>query len=285
MQVKTSVNMQSFGYIIDKQKEGMILQRGIEKEIRKLEQKEKKCFSVGDKKTHRKVQTWTGKIEEKIPEKLYNTIHTAFYKAFYLVFEKGTTFVEKTFSKEKAELEFRVNDFRIEESPTRKSIRKLEHSVKKGKRRNVCITTVEGIGLGIFGVGLPDIPLFLGMVMKGLYEIATGYGFSYDTQEERIFLLRIICGALSDGTKQKEADAHVEEWMMHRTEKPILDFDVEIRKAADVLAHSMLVAKFVQGLPIAGVFGGAINPFIYHRIMKYAELKYKKRYLLQKMKK
>ena len=264
------------------------MQRGIKQELHKIERKEKKRFSGESKKKPRKTKEWAGKMQEKIPEKLDAAIGTAFYKAFYMIFEKGAKFVEKTFSKEAKELEFRVNDFRIAASSNQKAIRrsiqKMESSVKRGNRRNVCVTMAEGIGLGVFGVGLPDIPLFLGMVMKGLYEIATGYGFSYDGQKERVFLLRIICGALAEGEKKQEADAFVEKWMENIEEGEILDFDAEVKRASDALAHSMLVAKFIQGLPVAGVLGGIANPFIYHKMMYYAEMKYKKRYLLQKIK-
>lgn len=258
------------------------MQNGLEKEMKALERKEKKRFIKAEKKKTGKIHEWTGNIEKKIPDKLYETLHTAFYKAFYLVFEKGTGIVEKTFSKEDRELEFCVNDFRLTKSPTRKSLRKMERSVQKGNLRNICMTTAEGVGLGVLGVGLPDIPLFLGVIMKGIYEIALGYGFSYETQEERIFLLRIICGALAEKAEVQAADERVETWISLIGKEPAYDFDGEIRQAADALSRTMLFAKFVQGLPVAGILGGAVNPFIYNRIMTYAALKYKKRYLIQK---
>ena len=44
----------------------------------------------------------------------------------------------------------------------------------------------------------------------------------------------------------------------------------------------MLLAKFVQGIPVAGILGGISNPVYYRRILYYVQLKYQKRYLLQK---
>ena len=41
----------------------------------------------------------------------------------------------------------------------------------------------------------------------------------------------------------------------------------------------MLLLKFIQGLPVVGVLGGAANPVYYNKIMKYIQIKYRKRYL------
>ena len=45
----------------------------------------------------------------------------------------------------------------------------------------------------------------------------------------------------------------------------------------------MLVLKFIQGLPIVGIVGGAFNPVYYNKIMKYVRIKYYKRYLIEKL--
>ena len=44
----------------------------------------------------------------------------------------------------------------------------------------------------------------------------------------------------------------------------------------------MLVLKFIQGLALVGVLGGAANPVYYRRVLNYVQLKYHKRYLYQK---
>ncbi len=55
------------------------------------------------------------------------------------------------------------------------------------------------------------------------------------------------------------------------------------QKTADAFALDMLLAKFVQGIPVAGILGGISNPIYYRRILDYVQLKYQKRYLLQKI--
>lgn len=56
----------------------------------------------------------------------------------------------------------------------------------------------------------------------------------------------------------------------------------QIEKTADAFATEMLVTKFIQGLPIVGMIGGAANPIYYQRIMRYVQMKYRKRYLMGK---
>lgn len=49
--------------------------------------------------------------------------------------------------------------------------------------------------MGFLGMGLPDIPVFLGVLLRSIYEIALSFGFSYDTEEEqkvRLWFLKKI---------------------------------------------------------------------------------------------
>lgn len=56
----------------------------------------------------------------------------------------------------------------------------------------------------------------------------------------------------------------------------------QIERTANAFATEMLVTKFIQGLPVVGILGGAANPVYYQKIMRYVQLKYRKRYLLGK---
>ena len=57
----------------------------------------------------------------------------------------------------------------------------------------------------------------------------------------------------------------------------------QMEKTSNAFATDVMVAKFIQGLPLVGVVGGALNPIYYNRVMKYVQLKYRKRYLLKKL--
>lgn len=258
----------------------------LEKEWKKLLEKEEKMFFSAENKKETmldgKIREISGKIEEKIPEKLSATLDSAFYKAFLLIFEKGTGVIEKTFKGEELQLEFQVNDFRVDKKPTKHSLRKLEAAGKRSKLLNSAVTTVEGIGLGVLGVGIPDIPVFLSMLLKGMYETAASFGYDYNKKEEQILILRMIAAGLADGMEKRKADRLVEEWLGFVPASAAFTFDDEVKRASAALSESMLMAKFIQGLPVIGVAGGMNNPIIYQKILQYAAMKYKKRYLAAK---
>lgn len=258
----------------------------LEKEWKKLLEKEEKMFRSAENKKETKldgkIKELTGKIEEKIPEKLSATLDTAFYKAFFVIFEKGTGVIEKTFKGEELQLEFEVNDFRVDKKPTRRSLRKMEAAGKKSKLLNSAVTTVEGIGLGALGVGIPDIPVFLAMLLKGMYETAASYGYDYNKKEEQILILRMITAGLADGEEKRKADRRVEAWLGFAETTEAFTFEDEVKKASEALSNAMLMAKFIQGLPVVGAAGGMSNPVVYQKVSQYAALKYRKRYLAAK---
>ena len=56
---------------------------------------------------------------------------------------------------------------------------------------------------------------------------------------------------------------------------------VQLEKTADAFAADMLLQKFIQGLPVVGILGGAGNPVYYRRVTRYVNMQYQKRYLLR----
>lgn len=273
-------------YIMRNRKEAITMGTALEKEWKRiLEKEEKMLFSAENKKETKldgKIKEMRGKIEEKIPAKLEATLEAAFYKAFLLIFEKGTAVIEKTFKGEELQLEFQVNDFRVSKKPTKRSLRKLESAGKKSKLLNSAVTTVEGVGLGALGIGIPDIPVFLGMLLKGLYETAASYGYDYNRKEEQILILRMISAGLAEGEEKRKADRRVEEWLGFAEGGEVFSFEEEVKRASAALSDAMLMAKFIQGLPLVGAAGGISNPLVYQKVCGYAAVKYKKRYLVAK---
>lgn len=265
------------------------MKSAMEKEWNKLLAQEEQYLFKGEEKAKAEngslTQSWTTKVRDKIPDKLVDTLEAAFYKGFFAMFTKGAGAIEKTFRSEEVALEFEVNDFRMNKKPTKKALRQVEKQGKRSRRLNSCLTTVEGIGLGALGIGLPDIPIFLGMLLKGLYETAAGYGYDYKDTREQVFILRIITAALASGEELREADQRVD-MLMKELGQGVSTYSMEeeVRKASGRLSQSMLASKFVQGFLIVGAVGGVMNLVIYRQVMGYALLKYKKRYLMGKQK-
>ena len=124
------------------------------------------------------------KLEQVVPDKLQDTLDTAFAKAFGLIFDKGTGVIEKTYNKDELEKCFQINQFASEVRKDGKSLKKITRRAKQSGSMNLLMSGTAGIGMGVLGVGIPDIPVFIGMVLKSVYEIALNYGYRYDTPEE-----------------------------------------------------------------------------------------------------
>lgn len=255
----------------------------IEKQLLKIEKQEKKYLEKNLKKT----KAFSDTLEKKIPPKLRQTIEAAFYKGFFMLFEKGTDVIEKTYDKQKILWEYQFQDKRFCETKKRKPIRKIEKNANRCNGINMTITGIEGAVLGILGIGLPDIPIFLAVILRGIYETSLQYGYDYSEKMEQLYILRLIYAAMAKEENKKQADEFVEKTAQCIAENIAVpyDFEEEVKKTANALSTEMLLAKCIQGLPLVGVTGSGYNIIIYHKILKYCSLKYKKRYLKDKIKK
>ena len=249
-----------------------------EKELKLIQKEEEK---LQKKALERKEVAWKKELEKKIPPNAYDGLKSAFSKAFTLIFEKGPGIIEKTYDRDSIQKEHMVLDYDIKMRGRRKELRQLQKTAKRDNLKNMAITTIEGIGLGALGVGLPDIVLFVGMIMKGIYKSAVHYGINYEETSEKVLILKMMATSMATGEiwveKNKETDTLLEQTMLQFTEE---DVKKQIEKTAEVFAMDMLVMKFVQGLPIIGIIGGMTNPLYYNRVLDYVQLKYRKRYIM-----
>ncbi len=247
-----------------------------QKEAAKLRKKESTFLNHAIEKKPSKLDDFLG---DKIPEKLYTTLNKAFAKAFQLVFDKGTHWIEQTYKKEELEHNYKINEYSMSLKPDKKRLRAFGKGANVTQGGAVAISAVKGVGLGLLGIGLPDIPLFISMVLKGIYEIALNYGYHYEQDEERYFILNLIAVSLSHGKEAIDGNMQLNAFIA----EPILpegySQQEEIAKVSDVLSTELLCMKFLQGLPLVGVVGGVSDALFVHRILNYAKLKYGQRFL------
>lgn len=259
--------------------------RELFKQFKRLDKKEQRILKKKENQLIKsKVDPIKDKIQERIPDKLRLTLENAFSKSFQLVFEKGDAYIEKTYKKDKKKLEHDLINYAIDQDFSKKHIKKLDKQANQSKMFNTSFTLLEGGVLGFLGIGLPDIPLFIAMIMRTIYEVSLSYGYDYKSDEEKAYILLIICGAMSQGEKQKQFNQEMDYLGSRIDQHMEIDIDLkrQMEETAEVLAETMLVGKFIQGIPVVGAIGGAVNYSIIKRIGKFASIKYKKRYLLLK---
>ena len=255
----------------------------IEKNLKKLLKQEEKLMQQPGGTF---MKSLTDKVEDKIPQELYSKLQQAFYMGFKTIFEKGNGIIEKTYDRDQLMLEHEVYDASFEKLNKKKSLKGINKLASKGNLKNMGITAVEGTGLGLLGVGLPDIPVFIGVVLKSVYEISLSYGYDYRDENEQYFILKLIEAALAADELKTERNDEVDKLIGFFVDgTPIgYDIDLQMRNTADSFAADMVCIKFIQGLPIVGAIGGPANVLYCKKISDYAKVKYQKRYLLEKQK-
>ncbi len=249
-----------------------------EKELAALLKKERRFLELRKK---RKESFINQKLEKFVPEKLRGTLDSAFAKAFGLIFEKGTKVIEKTYDRKSLEIDFYENDYRNGVLESKKTLRAFSKKAKAAGNKNLLFSGAAGIGMGILGVGIPDIPVFTALLLKSVYEIALDYGFDYDSEKERAFILWVIEGAVSCGENTVEINEKIDRFI--KTGKLPEDYDrtEAIKSASANLSKELLYMKFVQGIPIIGAVGGFYDAVYMKRINEFANIKYRKRQLFK----
>ena len=240
----------------------------IRKELLRIEKEEAKLVQAAQKA---KPSGWKQELENRIPEKVYAGLEAAFAKGFSLVFQQGRGIIEKTYSKSDLEADHAIRDFAVQRKGGRKELRRLQSGAQQGSLRNLAVTTVEGIGLGALGIGVPDIVLFLGTLLKGVYDlwICLRHSPGADVDFETAVHFPVIRRFLGRRKRPGGGNAHVGSRVDHPRGSEPAD-------QADCFCFCCGYA-----VPVVGILGGAANPVYYRKVMKYVQLKYRKRYLLQ----
>lgn len=252
----------------------------MQKEWNLLMKKEEKFLKS---RAEKKESVLNRMLAEKVPDKLQETLDAAFYKAFTLIFEKGTGVIEKTYRKEKLELDHKLNQYADALTQSKKSLRAFSRKAGAAGTRSVLVSGASGIGMGALGVGIPDIPIFTGMILRSLYETAIHYGYAYETEAERYLILLLIQGAVSCGETQARLDGEVNRFLTEETLPESYCREEHIRETAALLSKELLYMKFLQGVPVVGAVGGAYDVIYMKRISEYANLKYQRRFLQKKI--
>lgn len=255
--------------IINKQKKKLM------KREQKLLNKKENVYIIN------KIAPIKDKLEKKIPESMANTFEKAFEKGFYYVFEKGTSIIEKSYNSKRLKNEADINKYILSKEITNKNFNNIDRKIQKGIFINKGISTVEGTVLGLVGIGLPDIPIFIGMILKTIYEVCLSYGFDYECEEEKIFILNIICTGVNKGQIKAKYSADTDKigYNMDNSLESNLELNEMIKRTSEVLSQTMIISKFIQGMPIIGIYGGVSNFKLIRDIGKVASIKYKKRFL------
>lgn len=226
------------------------------------------------------------KLRGRIPHSVRHNLEYAFEKAFSLLFgPEGTRFLEHTYARKKLEQQARLWETPLSPAQARKALSAMERSAGLTGAVEQAAAGAEGVALGLLGVGLPDIPVLLAWLLRSLYQTATRYGFSYDSPAERVYLLLLLQGALSEGETRIALSARADKLgrAIDHGWAASFQLEEEIRKTSVLLSEQLLLIKFVQGFPIVGAVAGLSNLSMSSAVSEYGALKYRKRFLERKV--
>jgi len=256
-------------------------EKALQKELRSVEKQEQKLQKAFVKARQ---PGWKTAVGDKIPQKVYTGLESTFCKGFSMVFNQGRSLIEKSYNKENLRDNHTIRDFAVQLKGGRKELKAVQKNAKRSDSLNMVVTTAEGLALGALGIGLPDIVLFITTLLKGVYESALNYGFDYDTPEEQYMILNMMSASLITGQERIEWDEMIDGMILEPPQNVSQDvINEQIRETASVFAMDMLILKFIQGIPVVGILGAVANPIYYNRVLRYVQLKYRKRYLLKQI--
>ena len=135
--------------------------------------------------------------------------------------------------------------------------------------------------MGVLGIGLPDVPIFLAAVFKTLFEISLRFGYPYNTRQEQLYQMLVICAAVGEPADRRRAatDLNLLARELQIGAGVSFSWEETKRRAAKALCSAALTGKVVQGVPIVGVYGGFRNGVLLRQIGSMAAVKYQQRLL------
>lgn len=209
------------------------------------------------------------KIEKYVPEGLAGTLEAAFTKAFEIIFRDGTGIIKKTYGRGSSD-----ND----------DIVMLRNRARAILAKDTVVTAAEGTGLGLAGIGLPDIPVFTAVLLRNIYQLAECYGFDYESKTEQVFILKLIETGLSYGESAEKLNDELNALMEQIDNEDYTYYGLisqQIKATSEAVSKEVLYMKFIQTIPVVGAAGGISNLTCLNKVGRFAELKYRKRFIMK----
>ena len=152
----------------------------------------------------------------------------------------------------------------LRKSIPEKSLELVENKVKKRIKFHSSAAAAEGAATGFGGIllGFADLPLWLSIKMKMMFEIADNYGIDVKDYRERVYILHIFQLTFSSQQHRNNIYKIIADWETHKNLLPenLNEFDwrtfqLEYRDFLDI-------AKLFQLIPGIGAIVGA---YVNHR--------------------
>lgn len=149
----------------------------------------------------------------------------------------------------------------------------MEEKVKERIKFYTTSAAAEGIATGYGGIllGFADLPLWLTIKMKMLFELSAIYGFDTSKYRERLFILYIFQLAFSSQQQRNKTFKIIKNWNQHQNKLPVNMNDFDWRTFQVEYRDYLDIAKLFQLIPGFGaVVGGIVNHTHTNKLGRYA---------------
>ena len=225
-------------------------------------------------------------VEQKIPKKAFIVAEATFETSFDLIFDDGNKILEKTYSKDKILAEYEKRKNKFNSCPKNSNLKYFDKSIKFSNKINTTLTGLKSTALGILGIGMPDIPVFIAEIIRVVYQTALKYGYNYDSDLEKMFILSIIGFSLGD-IEEKKYYSDLCDRIASSIFENSNDLDLDLKdiksKISKIMVKKICSVKFIQGMFVIGIFSSISNMSIINNISVASYIKYKKRFLMYKI--
>ena len=163
----------------------------------------------------------------------------------------------------------------------RSLIKKLRRPAEKRYFKSLGVAATEGVGLGLLGISLPDIPILIGNMIRTCTVSAQSHGLDTDRKDEQVYMLMMIRLAAMPVEERTAVNRQLDALgdAIDSGKEIFLDLETEMKETSERLSMTLLFSRFVMGLPVVGVAGGLYNPVIVSQLHQLAEVKYESRLL------
>ena len=167
----------------------------------------------------------------------------------------------------------------------------------KSLRLHVAAAGAEGTAMGFGGLAtiLADIPVFMGIALRSIHDIAAAYGYPVDNEEERRFVMMTLAAVSASGMSEKRntmlalglvgKELRTGTWksidvlLASTIAGPLIE-SLGVRELAKKFGINLTKRKAAQLIPIAGaVVGGSMNAIMLNEIAHTAYMVYRRRWL------
>lgn len=253
----------------------------IKKELQRAKKQEKRFLYRASSNEGSYIQ---GVVNRIIPQKLNSKLNAAFGKAFSLIFRKGRIVIKKTYSEKRMKMTFEEDRRFAAAADNRLSVKSFHRKAWRLGILDGAIAGSIGIGLGLLGRGLIDIPMFVSVAFRDIYLTALCYGFDYEKQEEQYLMMKMMEAAISSGETAEILNEEVDE-LINSIDSGIYtyregDIEAQMQHTSEELSNQILYLKFLQLVPVAGAVAGCSDIVYLSKVHRYINIKYRKRFLM-----